>query len=202
MNAIKLGFLSPLIVFCLVFGQNCGAFGWDDSNGPSTATGNVIASADEQLDEPESETESMVRRVKDQFPDQAGLVKDIGKVIKKHNSTALITNDAIIFGILMAMLGLIFWTSSSSIPLFKKFYKIIPMLLVCYFLPSLLTFFHVVDHTTSSLYFMATRYLLPVTLVLLTLSIDLKGIIGLGPKALIMFLTGTVGVVLGGPIAV
>ena len=49
---------------------------------------------------------------------------------------------------------------------------------------------------------MATRYLLPATLVLLTLSIDLKEIFKLGPKALIMFLTGTVGVVLGGPIAV
>lgn len=114
----------------------------------------------------------------------------------------LITNDAIIFGILMGMLGVIFWTSSSDIKLFKKFYAIIPMLLVCYFLPSLLTFFNIVDHHESKLYNVAKLYLLPATLVLLTLSIDLKEIFKLGPKALIMFLTGTVGVVLGGPIAV
>ena len=76
------------------------------------------------------------------------------------------------------------------------------MLLVCYFLPSLLTFFEIVDSHQSKLYFVATRYLLPATLVLLTLSIDLGGILRLGPKALIMFLTGTVGVMFGGPIAV
>ncbi|MEM7782418.1 MAG: DUF819 family protein [Planctomycetota bacterium] len=102
----------------------------------------------------------------------------------------------------MLMLGFIFWTSSSQIKFFKQFYKFVPMLLVCYFLPSLLTFFHIVDHKNSELYFVATRYLLPATLVFLTLSIDLQAIFRLGPKALIMFLTGTVGVVLGGPIAV
>jgi uncharacterized membrane protein len=43
----------------------------------------------------------------------------------------------------------------------------------------------------SGLYYMASRYLLPASLVLLTLSIDLKAIINLGPKAIIMFLSGT-----------
>ena len=37
--------------------------------------------------------------------------------------------------------------------------------------------------------------------MLLTLSIDLKGVFKLGPKALIMFLTATAGVVIGGPVA-
>ncbi len=55
---------------------------------------------------------------------------------------------------------------------------------------------------TSKLYFVASRYLLPASLVLLTLSIDLKEVVRLGPKALIMFGTATVGVVLGGPIAI
>lgn len=49
---------------------------------------------------------------------------------------------------------------------------------------------------------MASRYLLPAALVLMTLSIDLKAVFNLGPKALIMFLTGTVGIVIGGPIAI
>ena len=48
---------------------------------------------------------------------------------------------------------------------------------------------------------MASRYLLPCSLVLLTLSVDLREILKLGPKAIIMFLTGTVGILLGGPFA-
>lgn len=126
----------------------------------------------------------------------------VEEIVDSEKMPPLVTNDAVIFGFLMMILGAIFWTSSSNIPAFKTFYKFVPMLLVCYFLPSLLTLFNVVDHHQSKLYFVATRYLLPATLVFLTLSIDLKEILKLGPKALIMFLTGTVGVVLGGPLAV
>ncbi|ANM32175.1 membrane protein [Acidobacteria bacterium Mor1] len=102
----------------------------------------------------------------------------------------------------MVMLGVIFYTSKSEHPIFKKFYGLVPMLLLCYFAPSLLTFFRLVDPNETQTYFVASRYLLPASLVLLTVSIDLREIVRLGPKALIMFFTGTVGVVLGGPIAV
>jgi uncharacterized membrane protein len=53
----------------------------------------------------------------------------------------------------------------------------------------------------SRLYFVASRYLLPASLILFTLSIDFKGVLNLGPKALIMFFTATMGIVLGGPVA-
>lgn len=43
---------------------------------------------------------------------------------------------------------------------------------------------------------------MPAALILMTLSIDLKGIFNLGPKALIMFFTGTVGIIIGGPLAI
>lgn len=121
-----------------------------------------------------------------------------------HESTteALINNDAVTFGILIVMLAVIFKTSNSKNPKLKKFYKYVPMLLLCYFLPSLLNTFGIVNVEDSQLYFVASRYLLPASLVLLTLSIDLKEIKKLGPKAIIMFLTGTVGVIIGGPIAV
>ncbi len=114
----------------------------------------------------------------------------------------MITNDAVLFGILALMLGGVFYTSSSSSPFWKSFYKWVPALLVCYFLPSLLNSFGLVDAEKSKLYFVASRYLLPASLVLLTLSIDFKRIIALGPKALIMFFTGTVGIVIGGPLAI
>ena len=115
---------------------------------------------------------------------------------------ALIENDAVTLGILLVILALVFWTHSLKTPFWQKFYKIVPMLLLCYFLPSLLTLFGVVDPEASQLYFVASRYLLPASLVLLTLSIDLREVIQLGPKALVMFFAGTVGVVLGGPVAI
>jgi uncharacterized membrane protein len=115
---------------------------------------------------------------------------------------ALIENDAVILGLLLILLAGIFYTSNSSHPFFQKFYRIFPMLLLCYFLPSLLTTFNIVDGESSMLYFVASRFLLPASLVLLTLSIDLKKVFQLGNKALIMFLTGTFGVVIGGPLAI
>jgi uncharacterized membrane protein len=114
----------------------------------------------------------------------------------------MITNDAVIFGLLAAILGVVFYTSHSPHPAFRKFYKYVPALLMCYFLPSLFNTAGIIDVEQSRLYFVASRYLLPATLVLLTLSIDLPGIRRLGPKALIMFGTGTVGILLGGPIAI
>jgi uncharacterized membrane protein len=116
-------------------------------------------------------------------------------------TTALITNDAIVLGLLAAILGLVFWTSSLTSGFWKRFYGVVPALLLCYFLPSLLTTFGVVDPEKSKLYFVASRYLLPAALVLLTLSADLPATLKLGPKALIMFFTGTAGVMLGGPLA-
>ncbi|MBY6212277.1 DUF819 family protein [Microbulbifer agarilyticus] len=113
----------------------------------------------------------------------------------------MITNDAIILGLLAAILGFVFYTAGSEQRFWKRFYRFVPALLLCYFLPSLLTTFHIIDAHNSNLYFVASRYLLPASLVLLTLSVDLKGIINLGPKALILFLTGTLGIVIGGPLA-
>jgi len=112
---------------------------------------------------------------------------------------ALITNDATVLGLLIATLAIVF--HCSSLPRFKGFFKIIPSLLLCYFLPAAYNSLGIVDGEASNLYFVASRYLLPASLVLLCLSIDLKGIWNLGPKALIMFFTATIGIVIGGPIA-
>ena len=122
--------------------------------------------------------------------------------IDVEGDPALITNDAVIFGILMTILALVFWTHSLPSRFFVRFYKIFPLLLLCYFLPSLLTLFGIVDPAASSLPSVAKRYLLPASLVLLTISIDLREVMKLGIKALVMFFTGTVGVILGGPFAV
>lgn len=114
----------------------------------------------------------------------------------------LITNDTVVFGLLALCLGFIFYTSSLKTGFWSKFYAIVPGVLMAYLLPAILASAGIISDETSNLYFMASRYLLPAALVLMTLSIDLKSISNLGSKALIMFLTGTVGIIIGGPIAI
>jgi len=117
-------------------------------------------------------------------------------------SSPLITGDAAVLGLLAATLGLIFYTSSHPHPALRRFYTFVPSLLLCYFVPSVYHSIGLIDGTASQLYTVASRYLLPATLILLTLSIDFPAIRRLGPKALVMFLTGTLGIVIGGPLAV
>ena len=112
------------------------------------------------------------------------------------------TNDAIVFGIIMMILAGVMYTSNSEHPSWKKFYRYCPALILCYFVPAI---FHwplgLINPSESSLYFMASRYLLPASLVLLCLSIDLKAIFGLGSKALTIFAVASLGIILGGPIS-
>ena len=130
-------------------------------------------------------------------------------------SIPLITNDTIVFGLLMLAIAFIFYTESKTSGFWFKFYKIVPGLFMAYMLPAVFTTLGwiapdweritdtgAVVQERSNLYYVASRYLLPAALVLMTLSIDLKAVFNLGWKALIMFFTGTIGIVIGGPIAI
>jgi len=129
------------------------------------------------------------------------------------DNSPLITNDIIVFGLLMGLLAFIFYTESLKGGFWEKFYKIVPALLLAYVLPAVLSSTHIIAtgwetlengkivHHKSQLYYIASRVLLPASLILMTLSIDLKAVFRLGPKALIMFFTGTLGIMIGGPIA-
>jgi len=110
---------------------------------------------------------------------------------------AIISNDIVVFGLIAATLGLIFWLASGPTPFWKKFFAWIPALLLCYFVPAFYNTTGLIDGEGSQLYFIASRVLLPAALVLLTLSIDLKGVLKLGPKLLFVFVMGTAGVCLG-----
>jgi uncharacterized membrane protein len=116
-------------------------------------------------------------------------------------ASPLITNDAVVLGILFMILALVFRTSASAHPFWQKFYTYVPSVLLCYFIPALLNSFGIISGEHSGLYRVASQYLLPVSLVLFTLGLDIKAIMQLGGKAVIVFLSGTVGVILGGPIA-
>ncbi len=136
----------------------------------------------------------------------------ISEVIE--DTSPIFTNDTIVFGLLMVALGLIFYTASKKTGFWNSFYKIVPALFMAYLIPAVLTSTNIIapewtkvtdgvaEEGSTSLYYVASRYLLPAALVLMTLSMDLKAVFNLGPKALVMFFTGTVGIILGGPIAV
>ncbi len=115
-----------------------------------------------------------------------------------ESSTTLITNDIVGLGLIAATLALIFHLSSKNAGIWAKFFAVIPALLLCYFIPALYNTFGILDGHATKLYNPVARdVLLPAALVLLTLSIDIKGILRLGPKLLAMFVTGTVGIMLG-----
>jgi uncharacterized membrane protein len=114
----------------------------------------------------------------------------------------LIKDDKIVFGILLVVLALIFYTSGLDSKNWKRLYTVIPALFLCYMIPAALTSFNVINPEVSGLYTMASRYLLPGSLILLIISVDMKSLFGLGSKALIMFFTGTVGIIIGGVFAV
>lgn len=132
---------------------------------------------------------------------KAGSLNKLELAIKEDVKPMLV-NDTMVFGLLAIVLALIFYSASLKTKFWKRFYMIVPSLLLCYLIPALLDLFGIISASHSNLYNMAKDYLLPGALILMTLGIDFKGIIKLGPKALIMFLTATVGIIVGGPIAI
>ena len=117
-------------------------------------------------------------------------------------STALITNDIVLFGLIAATLAAIFWTANGPTPWLKKFYAIVPALLLCYFIPGIYNSIGLIDGANSKLYNpVASRVLLPAALFLLTLTIDLKGVLRLGPKLLLMYAAASISVMIGAIVA-
>ena len=114
-----------------------------------------------------------------------------------QEAVPLVTNDAVVLGILAAILGSVFWTASRPAGFWKRFYTYVPALLLCYLLPAILNTLGIIDGSLSKLYPVARDFLLPSALVLLCIAIDFGAIVRLGPKAIVMFLTGTAGIMLG-----
>ena len=114
----------------------------------------------------------------------------------------MIKDDSIIFGLLALLIALTISISESQRPALRKFFTYFPSILLVYLLPALGTTIGLFDLSQSNLYQFNIDHLLPACLILMTLSLDLKSLKELGPKCLLVFLAGTTGVILGGPIAV
>jgi len=118
-----------------------------------------------------------------------------------ESSAPLIDHPVAVFGLLMAVLGLVFYTSGRTGRCAKRFYSIVPPLLLCYFVPGILNSTGIIDGENSPLATVGSRFFLPASLILFTLHLDLREMWTLRKRAGLMFLTGTVGIMLGGPLA-
>jgi uncharacterized membrane protein len=110
----------------------------------------------------------------------------------------MITEPTTLFAVLAGVLGLIFWLS--TLPALSKVFKYLPPVIWAYFLPMFLTTFGITP-SSSATYSWMSRYLLPLALFLLMTTVDIKAILRLGPKALLMMVTGTVGIIIGGAVS-
>jgi len=111
---------------------------------------------------------------------------------------ALIHDSFGLLAVLLIIPAIIFMIDSHK--KYGKLFKFVPPLVFAYFIPTILTALNIIPNE-AEIYGHIKRFVLPASLLLLTLAVDIKGIMKLGSKAVIMFFSGTLGVVIGGPIA-
>ena len=106
----------------------------------------------------------------------------------------MIHNPLHLILILLSVESVILFLSGNSRT--KHLFKFLPSMFWIYFLPMVLSTCGVID-AKSPLYQGITKLLLPPALFLLLLNMDIKAISRLGPVALVMFFSGTFGIMLG-----
>jgi len=110
----------------------------------------------------------------------------------------MITHPMGILAVLIGVLAILF--AIDNHPVFGKIFKVIPLLVFAYFVPTILSNTGIIP-LKSPLYDYIMEWFLPASLILLTLAVDVNAIINLGRNTIILFLVGTFTIVIGGPIA-
>ncbi len=113
-------------------------------------------------------------------------------------NSALISEPAHVAAVILDIVAGVFWLSERQ--KLKGFFVILPAVIWVYFVPTILATAGVIT-TTSPIYSFASAYLLPFALFILTLSVDVRGILSLGFKPLAMMLVGTAGIAIGAGIS-
>jgi uncharacterized membrane protein len=110
----------------------------------------------------------------------------------------MIRDPVTVLCVLLGVLALLFGVAAH--PRYGRIFKAVPLLVFAYFVPTVLSNTGVIP-LESPLYGFIRSWLLPASLVLLVMCADIPAILRLGRPALILFLTATASVVVGGPIA-
>lgn len=110
----------------------------------------------------------------------------------------IIQDPVAVLAVLLGFLGMLFF--ANQLPVGRKLFKVIPLLVFAYFVPTLMSNVGLIP-LDSPLYSFVKTWLLPASLLLLTLSVDVKGIMGLGRNAILLFLGATFAIVVAGPVA-
>lgn len=114
------------------------------------------------------------------------------------NSDYLINDSLGLVMVLLTIPAILFYLENH--PKYGKIFNVIPVLVFAYFVPTALTALNVIP-PHAEVYKVIKSVILPAALLLLTLSVDLPSVLKLGPKALVLFFAGTLGIVIGGPIS-
>jgi uncharacterized membrane protein len=103
-----------------------------------------------------------------------------------------------VLAVLLAVLAALFTLDRH--PLGRRIFRVVPLIVFCYFVPTALSNLGIIP-IASPLYAFVKKWLLPASLVLLTLSVDVRAILRLGRSVVALFLAATIAIVLGGPLA-
>ncbi|MEJ2546944.1 MAG: DUF819 family protein [Gemmatimonadota bacterium] len=110
----------------------------------------------------------------------------------------LIQDPMAVLAYLAAVLATIFWLSER--PRLEGVFRYLPPVIFAYFVPTISTTLGILP-ATSPVYDWMTRYLLPMALLLLMITVDVRSILKLGKTAVAMVLAGSLGIVLGAQVA-
>lgn len=106
----------------------------------------------------------------------------------------MISNPVLIVAVLISIEALVLWLSRHERT--RRFFDLLPSVFWIYFLPMLAATFGLIA-AKSPVYGLITSWLLPASLVLLLLPVDIKAILRLGPMAIAMFFIGAAGIIAG-----
>jgi len=110
----------------------------------------------------------------------------------------MIQDPIAVLAILLAVLAVLFTVANH--PWGKRFFSVVPLLVFAYFIPTTLSNTGIIP-LQSPTYDFIKNWLLPSSLLLLTLAVDIPAILKLGRNVLVLFFGGTLSIMLGGPLA-
>ena len=110
----------------------------------------------------------------------------------------LVQEPVAVLAVLLAVLAGLFGAAGTRAG--RSFFNVVPLLVFAYFIPTVLSNTGIIP-LESTLYSFIKDWLLPASLILFTMSVDIPAVLRLGQKQLTLFLAGTATVVIGGPLA-